>query len=143
MDLSSFQNISSNHRRLELRGPDGELLTTDTGDKDEQGKSVVLIWAVELVSEDSSDYQAVFKRQLTDNVQRATKRGGGKMSGAQIQEDKLEILVSCTKGWEHLQLNGKEFPFTKANARELYTRWPFIREQVDDFIHERANFLDR
>lgn len=142
MDLSNFQSITTNQRTLEVRDPDGELLKYNTGQNDDDGKAVMQSCTITLVSEDSPEYQTIFKRQLTENVQRAIKRSGkAKMTGTQIQNDKMDILVGVTKAWVGFEWNGKDFPFSLKNAREIYTRLPFIKEQVDEFVHERANFL--
>jgi len=54
-----------------------------------------------------------------------------------LDEDALEIdtLVALTIGWN--ECGG---PFTPERCRELYTKAPYVRDQVDRFIGKRANF---
>ena len=98
---------------------------------------------ISLLCSDSSEYQTVYKQQITDNANKLVKRKGKKsgITGDSVDEDKLDLLVACTKAWIGFENNGKPLPFSKQNTRMLYTKLPFIRDQVDDFIHDRGNFL--
>jgi hypothetical protein len=68
------------------------------------------------------------------------------------EDDKLaaSTLAACTAGWENVPMgwvNGTDdetpAPFSKENAEKLYDNegvfW--VRDQVNEFIDERANFL--
>ena len=49
-----------------------------------------------------------------------------------------------TVGWKNMRdAAGKEIAFTKEAARELFTKYPMIGEQVDRFCGDRANFIKR
>lgn len=141
MDISSLQTIAINVRTLELLGPDGNRLFNTTEEVDENEDPIKEYWTIDLVSEDSPEYQEIFKGQLTENLQKATSRSGAKLTGPQVQSDKLDILVACTRGWKGLMWQGKPFAFSKQNARTLYEKVPMFKEQVDSFVHDRANFM--
>jgi dienelactone hydrolase len=53
----------------------------------------------------------------------------------------VEILAACTVGWTGVEERGKEIAFSEAAAKDVYTRYPVIREQVSAFIEDRRNFL--
>lgn len=57
-----------------------------------------------------------------------------------IEDAAIEHLASITIGWENLIVDGKPFEYSKANARKLYQQ-KWIREQVERFANNRANFL--
>jgi hypothetical protein len=59
----------------------------------------------------------------------------------EIDAEGLEILVKCTIGWAGIILDGAALDCTPANVRTLYTRLPWAREQVDNYIGDRANFM--
>lgn len=44
-------------------------------------------------------------------------------------------LVECTLGWR-----GTDQKFSKKLCKELYKKAPFVKDQVDRFIGDRANF---
>jgi hypothetical protein len=56
--------------------------------------------------------------------------------------DASDVLARCTRNWAgFLDGAGEPIPFTLDAARELYNRFPLIREQADAFVSRRANFL--
>jgi hypothetical protein len=52
----------------------------------------------------------------------------------------LDQLVDATLDWRGFMSDGEELKFTKKRVRDLYKNAPYIRDQVDRFIAERANF---
>ena len=56
------------------------------------------------------------------------------------EEFALEMLVAVTANWD-IQLDGKNPKCVEKAIRDLYTAQPWIRDQVDVFVHDRANFL--
>ena len=52
----------------------------------------------------------------------------------------VDTLARMTVGW-NLVLGGEPLEFSVPKAREIYKRYPAIREQVNIFMAERANFL--
>jgi hypothetical protein len=73
---------------------------------------------------------------------------GGKFSAAEEDEEACETLARCTKAWSGIPtgwIDGKADPApaecTFSNAAKLYGRMRWVREQVDEFIGSRENFL--
>ena len=54
----------------------------------------------------------------------------------------MEMLVACTLGWQGIAWNGKALAFTAENARMLYKRHEWLRENVASVVLDRAHFLD-
>ncbi len=88
---------------------------------------------------DSDAHRAAMSRALSqikgetqsdeEASQRAAERG-------------LDILVACTVGWAGvIDKDGKPVEAKPENFRALYAGFPVIRDQVDRFIGDRANFL--
>ena len=68
--------------------------------------------------------------------------GRGRIDPEVEAELALDLLAGATLGWENVYLpGGAAFAFSAANARRLYGERPWIAEQVDRFIADRANFL--
>ncbi len=53
----------------------------------------------------------------------------------------LEMLVVCTICWQGIIWDGKPLAFTPENARMLYKRHEWLRENVAQVVLDRANFL--
>jgi hypothetical protein len=63
-----------------------------------------------------------------------------------VEADGIQLLATVTKSWRQgekqtLTVEGKELPCTKDNAVILYERFPWIKEQVDTAVGDRANFI--
>jgi hypothetical protein len=59
------------------------------------------------------------------------------------EADKLETLSLCVKSWQNIIVDGKALECTAENVRMVLKRFPWIREQVDLFVGNRANFLPK
>ena len=55
-------------------------------------------------------------------------------------KDEIRHLANITLDWRGIESNGKPKPFTKEHCIELYTKSPGVRQQVDRFVSDRANF---
>ncbi len=58
-----------------------------------------------------------------------------------IDDNKADLLASATISWENVDLDGKELKCTHANARKLFTDYPWLLEQVNSFVVDRFNFF--
>ena len=63
-----------------------------------------------------------------------------KIDEGQEIESEIDELVALTIGWRGLESKGKEKKFTPEACKTLYTNGPGVRNQVDRFISNRANF---
>ena len=66
-----------------------------------------------------------------------------KLSAEELDSDGLDLLTALTVSWRGIEWDGKPYPCTPENARSLYTKLRWLREQVDEFVGERANFLPK
>jgi hypothetical protein len=60
------------------------------------------------------------------------------ISPKELDEDRLDTLTACLQGWAGIMLDGKEVPYSPANARALLQRLPWLANQVDVAIVNRA-----
>lgn len=68
-----------------------------------------------------------------------------------MEEDDIELLTSMVIGFgdkdekgeilEYVILEGKELKYSKKNVTKLLTTFPWMKEQVQKFLWDRANFL--
>jgi hypothetical protein len=89
---------------------------------------------------DSEPYRkaqhALLNRRITQNKgRRDTSR-----TSEEIEAENVELFARVTVGWDGLTENGQPLEFNRENARRLYATFLFIREQVEAFTAERANF---
>jgi len=92
-----------------------------------------------LLGIDSDEYRAS-QRVITNK--RLSRKNKFKITAEQLELETIEVLAACTVSWsDNFEVDGFAYHFSKENAKALYERFPWVREQVDEFIGERANFL--
>lgn len=98
-----------------------------------------------LIGQDSAEYSAVRQKLSNKALNKMAKAGGpgkkGAVSAEQLEEDKLELAVAATKNWENVVWEGQTLPFSPENVRKVYQECPWLLEQVEEFVNDRANFL--
>lgn len=52
----------------------------------------------------------------------------------------LEILIACVKDWRNVFDGGQPAPFSPEKLRALLKGYPFVRDQLELFIHSDRNF---
>ncbi|MDH7787650.1 hypothetical protein QBD01_003677 [Ochrobactrum sp. 19YEA23] len=130
MDLASLA-VTHEGQTLQLRHPiEGTILKTE----DDEPITITLV---------GTDSDVFRKAQRTILDRRLNQKGKTKLSAAELEEEAVTTLISCTLGWSGIVLDGEELAFSAENVRKLYSRTdlPWIRDQVDEFIADRANFL--
>lgn len=96
---------------------------------------------VRLLGIDGERFRAVQRRVAGKRADLLLRSRGRPDPEAEAELD-LELLAQATLGWENVLLPGGEaFAFSVDNARRLYAERPWIAEQVNRFIADRANFL--
>ena len=124
-----------------------DLASLDSAAKAEDGAELEVLHpisgeklgiAIRLAGTDS----AVHRKATTAIASRRTKGGFRRnINLDDLQAESIEILARCTLGWSGVVLDGKDVPPSKEAAAALYTRFPWLREQVETFISDRANYL--
>lgn len=129
-DLSALEGASTADAGATL-----EVLHPATGQPmlQDDGSPVTIT----LLGQDSRKWRA-FVRQTTNRRLQSRK---AKQTAEEIEAENTEGWVALTVAWKGIVLAGEALECTPANARMIYGRFPFIREQVAEFVSDRANFL--
>lgn len=100
------------------------------------------IW-IRLHGKDSDRYQKARRRLQNRRLGHTLKTAAQmKVSAELLEEDELELLGEITAEWSpSIEEGGKAIECTPANAKAFYQRHRWVKEQVDSFINDRANFL--
>lgn len=86
---------------------------------------------------DSDQHRKAWRAMLDRRANAKTK----KVRSADWEAETARLLAQITESWEGVVWDGKPLPCTEADAAMLYTRVPWLREQLDEFLNERGNFL--
>jgi len=98
---------------------------------------------VRVIGKDSDEFRRLIAAQSRRRVQRMAKQGRGVKAPDQeeIEHENVDLLAASTLGWEGMVYEGKELPFTRENAVMVYSKYPWVREQVDVAIGDRSLFI--
>ena len=123
-----------------------DLATLDTSKVAEEGAELLVSHpttgedlgiTITLIGTDSKTFRDISKSRATASLKKKTRE----IDLDQNESDAVELLAKCTKGWSGITENGKDIPFGHENAVELYTKYLWLREQIDRFMADRSNFL--
>ena len=92
---------------------------------------------ITLIGTDSKTFRDISKSRATASLKKKTRE----IDLDQNESDAVDLLAKCTKGWAGITENGKEVAFSYDNAVQLYTKYLWLREQIDRFMADRSNFL--
>ena len=92
---------------------------------------------ITLIGTDSKTFRDISKSRAAASLKKKTRE----IDLDQNESDAVELLAKCTKGWSGITENGKEVVFNYDNAVQLYTKYLWLREQIDRFMADRSNFL--
>lgn len=97
---------------------------------------------ITLLGQDSKVYR---KLQMSKQQAALNRMAKGKkaidLDAEKLSEDSIEDLVKLTTAWAGFALDGKTLEFTPDNVRMVYNEWSWIKEQVQEFVGNRANFF--
>lgn len=96
-----------------------------------------------LLGADAEEYQRQVRAFQKKRTQQFLRQRKYTLSPEEAEEEAIELLVVATLGWKDVVVDGKPLEFNHDNARMLYTRFPWLREQVQEAVTDRANFLPR
>jgi len=110
---------------------------------------------VTVLGKDSDVFNKISKQQNKKRMDRLSKNGfrAGKVASPsqdEVEADNIELLASCSTGWktvdgkdskDSIPIDKKDLPFSIENAKAVYARFPWIKEQIDVAIGDRANFI--
>jgi len=136
MDLGTIdlEKRSDAGAELELEHPvTGDVLMQEGDDE----KSIV----INLAGIDSVAYRNKQRELQSKRIAKAARSRSRKGDFSVSDEDSCELLAACTMGWDGIVVDGEVVKFSVKAAYTLYMERPWIREQVDAFIGDRANFF--
>lgn len=91
-----------------------------------------------LAGSDSTIYRQAQHRVANARLNRKSR---DRISIEDIEAEQISILVDCTLGWGGMVLKNAELPFDKKTVRNIYEKFPTVREQAEQFIADRSNYL--
>lgn len=131
-DIGSFSNVDETEGEfLQLLNPaNGELL------EDKDGENI----GIYLLGKDSKVYKDA-QRKITNR--RLNSKSSSTITAERMESEAIEVLAKCSVSWTGIVYDGEELECDFASAKKLYMNASWVKEQVDEFIAERANYLGK
>ena len=95
---------------------------------------------IKVLGMDSKAYKDQTRKVQDRNLKKGF-RGMKNLKSETLENNRIELICVCTVEWENVQYNGKNVPCDVEKQRWLYKEYPWIFDQVDEFIGDRGNFL--
>ena len=100
---------------------------------------------------DSDTCKKIQRKQLNRRMEMAqrSRTNKARITAEESENEGLDVLVACTKAWHtgeraELEMNeGEWLPCTPENVRRVYEDLPWLKEQIDQEISDRTNFLQK
>ncbi len=133
MDIGTEIKASEDGAKLNLKDKKGNPAINGTGEP----------VTITLAGTDSARWRKAEDVIGNRRLKRANPRtgaGAGAKSMEEQRDDRAFLLASVTLEWHGIVVNGQPWECSPEKAKELYLVAPFIAEQVDEFITDKANF---
>lgn len=111
-----------------------EPLTYENGDGHVTDVTITLLGA------DSEVVRAV-KRAAQNRRFRKGLLGATKVTAEELEAEALTILCKQVVAWDGIKLGDEVLDANEANARLVFTKFPWLKAQVDTFVNEVSNFV--
>lgn len=137
MDLATLETVDGSVP-FQLRHPTSNApLFAQTADgEDDTSKPI----AINIIGKDSEPFRARL-RAITNKRLAAGKKL--KITAEEVETESTNTIAACITGWQNVTLDGKPLDYSSANAKLLLNRLPWLQEQLDEAIGDRANFLKK
>ena len=96
------------------------------------------IW-VEVLGPDSEKYKKENNKITNSRIKVRNKNGT--LTSEVLEQENKKLVASVITGWsEKFAMGDDEFKFSPENARKLLDAFPWVYEQLNDFLGDRGNF---
>lgn len=120
--LAQFDTSGANAgAKMEIRDPNGVPMFKADGSP----------LTITLLGRDSDAFIKAENQQTNRRLSQGTRV---KLTAEALRADSIAVLARCTTAWD------LDEPCSYETAVALYTKFPAIREQADEFLTDRSNF---
>lgn len=103
--------------------------------KDDGKEMTITVYA-----QHSPQYKAVVHEQANKRIKKAAKGKVNPVTAEEWEDTLLEMLAKTTKDWT-IQINGKSPKFSVAEATDLYSKLPWLKDQIQAAQEDFTSFL--
>ena len=124
MDL---QSIAITDEAIEMPIYDGAGTKTDA--------------SLQVIGQDSDEYKRKARSIYKTALKKAPKGDLNNLNEDDDESFSIKLRATHIKGWSGIQENGKDIPYSQENAEYIIKKYPFITDQLVEFVSARENFM--
>lgn len=83
----------------------------------------------------------VYKKAINKQIEKRLKKSAVNRTLEQEEKEEIEILTACTLDWKNVEYEGRVLECNPENIKFIYSQFIWLREQVDNFINDRKNYI--
>lgn len=117
----------------------GELLYRGELPNGEPDKATPVRWLI--AGRDSEQYQRKLNEQQTRRIEDSAKTKVKSLTGERFTAEALDLMAVCVLEVEHSHFAGQPLTNDATAIRAVLKKEPWVAEQVDAFLMDRACFL--
>ncbi len=125
-DLSQFDGLA----QAQEEGIDVSILHPKTGES--------LGITIKVAGPDSDRQKKARRAVQTERLNMSRNK---RPTVPELEADGLKVTVASIISWDGVIENGQAVVLTAENATSILTKYPFIREQLDSAVGDRAGFI--
>lgn len=144
MDLNRLDTVAGSTRGafLHLKHPNGRDLLYVTDDKGERvldGEGKPQPYGLEICGIDDPHFARLRDRQAEEVARMRAEAGG--LTTDRAREIDRALIAHAVKSTGNLHVDGKPVPFNHAAIVAVFARFPWVYNQVERAVGERARFV--
>lgn len=85
-------------------------------------------------------YSKTFRRLNTAHRDKLLRQRRSSLSADQLDQDDVSLYAACVTAWHGFKAGGQPIPLTKEAVIRVFTRFPYVFEQVKEEANARENF---
>jgi hypothetical protein len=88
-------------------------------------------------------YSKTYRRLATAQRDQLLRQRRSTLSAEQLESQDVALVASCVTAWQGFKASGQPIPLAKAAVIKVFTKFPFVLEQVKEEMSARENFTER
>lgn len=88
-------------------------------------------------------FSKTYRRLSTAQRDRLLRQRRSSLSAEQLDQQDIELVAACVTAWSGFKASGTPIPCDKPAVIRVFTKFPFVLEQIKDEMGARENFTGR
>jgi hypothetical protein len=88
-------------------------------------------------------YSKTYRRLSTAQRDQLLRQRRSTLTAEQLDKNDVALVAACVTDWQGFKASGAPIPFSKEAVIKVFTRFPYVLEQIKEEMSARENFTER